>query len=136
MAGILEQLIAADTGGELFEHFNHPGSDIVIDGVEYQIKATDSTSYINSVADDIPVISTSEVASETAVSRPQCPHDDAVDFQIIFLNVFKKPSGFSNNLSLLSKFSKLSISDRLKNKQFLALGCAGFLLCLDGYYCL
>jgi hypothetical protein len=61
----LEQLIAADTGGELFEHFNHPGSDIVIDGVEYQIKATDSTSYINSVADDIPVISTSEVASET-----------------------------------------------------------------------
>jgi hypothetical protein len=61
----LEQLIAADTGGELFEHFNHPGSDIVIDGVEYQIKATDSTSYINSVADDIPVISTSEVAFET-----------------------------------------------------------------------
>jgi hypothetical protein len=61
----LEQLVAADTGGELFEHFNHPGSDIVIDGVEYQIKATDSTSYINSVADDIPVISTSEVTSET-----------------------------------------------------------------------
>lgn len=60
-----EQLVAVDTGGELFEHFNHVDTDIVIDGIEYQIKATDSVSYINSVADGIPLISTSEVAALT-----------------------------------------------------------------------
>ena len=60
-----EQLVANDTGGELFEHFNNPGTDITIDGIEMQIKATDSVSYIASVDDDIPVIATSEVAQKT-----------------------------------------------------------------------
>src|SRR5690606_12264920 len=44
-----EQLVSADTGGVLFEHFNHPGTDIVIDSVAYQIKATDSVGYVRSV---------------------------------------------------------------------------------------
>ncbi len=57
-----EQLVAADTGGQLHEHFNHPGTDIVIDGTVFQLKATDSEAYVNSVADGIPVIATSEVA--------------------------------------------------------------------------
>lgn len=57
-----EQLVASDTGGLLHEYFNHPDTDIVIDGVAYQIKATDSVSYINTVDEDIAVISTSEVA--------------------------------------------------------------------------
>jgi hypothetical protein len=69
-----EQLVAKDTGGTLFEHFNHEGTDIVIDGVEVQLKATDSISYIDSVDPDIPVIATSEIAEKT----------DAID------------SGFSN----------------------------------------
>lgn len=60
-----EQLVANDTGGELFEHFNNPGTDITIDGIEMQIKATDSFSYIASVDDEIPVIATSEVAEKT-----------------------------------------------------------------------
>jgi len=60
-----ESLVAANTGGQLHEHFNHPGTDIVIDGEEMQIKATDSIDYINSVDDDILVIATSEVAAET-----------------------------------------------------------------------
>jgi hypothetical protein len=60
-----EGLVAANTGGQLHEHFNHPGTDIVIDGVEMQIKATGSIDYINSVDDDILVIATSEVAAET-----------------------------------------------------------------------
>ncbi len=60
-----EQLVANDTGGELFEHFNNPGTDITIDGIEMQIKATDSVSYIASVDDEIPVIATSEVAEKT-----------------------------------------------------------------------
>lgn len=60
-----EGLVAANTGGQLHEHFNHPETDIVIDGVEMQIKATDSIDYINSVDDDIFVIATSEVAAET-----------------------------------------------------------------------
>ena len=61
----LEQLVTNDTGGELFEHFNNPGTDITIDGIEIQIKATDSVSYIASVDDEIPVIVTSEVAEKT-----------------------------------------------------------------------
>lgn len=43
--------------------------------------------------------------------------------------------GFSNNLSLFNEFSKLAIGGWLKIKQFMALGCAGPLLCLDGCYC-
>ncbi|MFV7770695.1 hypothetical protein [Shewanella marisflavi] len=61
-----EQLVANDTGGQLHEHFNNPDTDIVIDGVEVQLKATDSASYINSVDDEIPIIATSEVAASTA----------------------------------------------------------------------
>lgn len=60
-----EQLVAADTGGELHEHFNNPDTDIVMDGIAYQLKATDSVSYIESVDGGIPVIATSEVANLT-----------------------------------------------------------------------
>lgn len=60
-----EQLVANDTGGQLHEHFNHPVTDIVIDGVAFQIKATSSETYVNSVPEDIPVIATSEVAVAT-----------------------------------------------------------------------
>ena len=60
-----EQLVAADTGGTLFEHFNNPDTDIVIGGIAYQLKATDSASYVNSVDENIPVISTSEVSFST-----------------------------------------------------------------------
>lgn len=60
-----EQLVAVDTRGTLFEHFNNPGTDIIIDGQAYQLKATDSASYVNSVPEDIPVIATSEVAEAT-----------------------------------------------------------------------
>lgn len=60
-----EQLVAADTGGTLFEHFNHPDTDIVIGGIAYQLKATDSAAYVNSVDENIPVITTSEVAFGT-----------------------------------------------------------------------
>ena len=60
-----EGLVAESTGGTLFAEFNHPDTDIMIDGIAYQIKATDSVDYINSVPDNIPVISTSEVALES-----------------------------------------------------------------------
>lgn len=60
-----EKLVEADTGGTLFEHFNHPDTDIVVDGTAFQIKATDSASYIGTVDDDIPVIATSEIADAT-----------------------------------------------------------------------
>ena len=60
-----ENLVAEDTGGQLFEHFNNPDTDIVIDGVAFQIKATDSEGYVNSVDELIPVIATSEVAVAT-----------------------------------------------------------------------
>lgn len=60
-----EQLVAADTGGTLFEHFNHPGTDIIIDGQAFQLKATASAAYVNSVEEYIPVIATSEVAETT-----------------------------------------------------------------------
>lgn len=60
-----EELVEADFGGERFDNFNNADTDIVLDGVEMQIKATDSVGYINSVAEHIPVISTSEVAEAT-----------------------------------------------------------------------
>ncbi|CAH0497354.1 hypothetical protein [Novosphingobium sp. CECT 9465] len=60
-----EKLVEHDFGGERFANFNHPDTDIVIDGVAIQIKATDSVSYINSVEDHIPIIATSEVAQKT-----------------------------------------------------------------------
>lgn len=60
-----EELVAEDSGGVLYEHFNHPDTDVVIDGTAFQLKATDSENYVNSVADGIPVISTSEVAYAT-----------------------------------------------------------------------
>ena len=57
-----EQLVASDTGGLLHEHFNTPDTDMILNGVEFQLKATDSVDYINSVNDDIAIIATSEVA--------------------------------------------------------------------------
>lgn len=60
-----EKLVERDFGGERFANFNHPDTDIVIDGVAIQIKATDSVNYINSVEDHIPIIATSEVAEKT-----------------------------------------------------------------------
>lgn len=62
-----ERLVESGFGGERFANFNHPDTDIIIDGVAYQIKATDSVAYVESVADHIPVIATTEVADETGV---------------------------------------------------------------------
>lgn len=62
---LFEKHVATETGGQLHEHFNHPDTDIIIDGLAYQIKATESEAYINQVSDHIPVISTSEIAEST-----------------------------------------------------------------------
>lgn len=62
---LFEAHVAERTGGTLHEHFNTPDTDITIDGMEFQVKATDSAGYIESVDPDIPVIATSEVAVET-----------------------------------------------------------------------
>lgn len=61
---LFEAHVAESTGGTLHEHFNTPDTDITIDGMEFQVKATDSAGYIESVDPDIPVIATSEVAVE------------------------------------------------------------------------
>ncbi|MGR3460945.1 MAG: hypothetical protein ACU0C8_04110 [Roseovarius sp.] len=62
---LFEAHVAESTGGTLHEHFNTPDTDITIDGIEFQVKATDNAGYIESVGQDIPVIATSEVAVET-----------------------------------------------------------------------
>jgi hypothetical protein len=62
---LFEAHVAESTGGTLHEHFNTPDTDITIDGMEFQVKATDSAGYIESVDPEIPVIATSEVAVET-----------------------------------------------------------------------
>ena len=62
---LFEAHVAESTGGTLHEHFNTPDTDITIDGMAFQVKATDSAGYIESVDPDIPVIATSEVAVET-----------------------------------------------------------------------
>jgi len=60
-----EKLVADQTNGLLFSQFNHPDTDIIIDDVAYQLKATDSEAYVNTVSDDIPVISTTEISDIT-----------------------------------------------------------------------
>lgn len=60
-----EYLVAAETGGELHEHFNTPDTDIIIDGTEFQLKATTDSDYVESVESSIPIIATSEVAALT-----------------------------------------------------------------------
>lgn len=62
-----EDLVAEDTGGKLFDNFNNPDTDIAIDGILFQIKATDSAYYISTVDEDIPVIATTEVAEKMGV---------------------------------------------------------------------
>ena len=71
-----EQLVANDMGGQLHEHFNTPETDMVLDGMEFQLKATDSVAYINSVDEDIPIISTSEVANQTGAIDSGYSNDD------------------------------------------------------------
>ena len=110
-----EQLIAADTGGALFEHFNHPDTDIIIDSVAFQLKATDSASYVNSVDAEIPVITTSEVALQT----------DAID------------SGFSNAeltdaVDLALGDSVIDIGDTAVDAIFSGIGGIGFFATLEG----
>lgn len=71
-----EQLVANDMGGQLHEHFNTPETDMVLDGMEFQLKATDSVAYINSVDEDIPIISTSEVANQSGAIDSGYSNDD------------------------------------------------------------
>lgn len=71
-----EELVANNTGGELFEHFNHPATDILIDGQAFQIKATASADYVNSVDIDIPVIAPTEVAEYTRAIDAGINHED------------------------------------------------------------
>lgn len=59
-----EQLVANDFNGELHSHFNHADTDIMIDGIAYQIKATDSAVYIDSVKEGVPIIATSDIAAQ------------------------------------------------------------------------
>ncbi|MFY0700378.1 MAG: hypothetical protein JXR04_06120 [Bermanella sp.] len=74
-----ENLVAEDTGGVLFENFNHPDTDMMLDGVGFQLKATDSANYINSIDDDIAVIATSEVAGVTGVVDSGISNEEITD---------------------------------------------------------
>lgn len=72
---IAKELNEQGLQASLFDTTNHPDTDISVvdtglffdsDAVEFQLKATDSISYINSTlsdCDDIPIIATSEIAS-------------------------------------------------------------------------
>lgn len=69
---VVEELRNGGLESALFEETNHPASDLFImeDGeeiAEFQLKATDSASYIASTLEenpDIPIITTSEVAAQ------------------------------------------------------------------------
>ena len=110
-----EQLVAQETGGALHSAFNHPETDIAIDGVEYQLKATDSTDYVESVNPDIPVIATQEVAGQT----------DSID------------SGISNqNLSETTERALggeiFDVADSLETGVSVAAGAIGFIPLMHG----
>ncbi len=110
-----EQLVANDTGGELFEHFNHKDTDIIIDGVAIQLKATDSVSYIESVDSNIPVIATSEVAAKT----------DAVDSG--FLN-----ADLTDSINLALGGTVIDFADTTADTIFAGLGGIGLFASLRG----
>lgn len=110
-----EQLVAGDTGGALFEHFNHKDTDIIIDGVAIQLKATDSISYIESVDSGIPVIATSEVAEKT----------DAIDSG--FLN-----AELSDSIDLALGGTVIDFADTTADTIFAGLGGLGLFATLRG----
>jgi len=110
-----EQLIVEQTGGQLHEHFNHPDTDIFIDGTAFQIKATDSESYINSVDDGIPVIATSEIAEQT----------DAIDSGISNLEITE------STVDALGG-SVIDFGDMAFDGVVDGLGCLGFFATLHG----
>lgn len=77
-----EQLVADQYQGTLHEHFNHADTDIAINGVEHQIKATDSLAYIETVDLDTPIIATTEIASasraiDSGITNFELNHDVA-----------------------------------------------------------
>jgi len=110
-----EQLVADDTGGELFEHFNHKDTDIVIDGVEVQLKATDSVSYVNSVDSNITVMATSEVADKT----------DAIDSGI-------SNSDLTNTTDLALGGSVVDAGDATIDGLLTGVGCVGLMASVKG----
>lgn len=71
-----EQLVANATSGTLHASFNTQDTDIVIVGVAYQIKATDSEACLATVPEDIPIIATSEVADATGSLDVGISHAD------------------------------------------------------------
>lgn len=110
-----ERLVADDTGGELFEHFNHRATDIIIDGEAFQLKATASEAYVRSVPEDIPVITTSEVAEYT----------DAID------------SGYSNDelqeaVELALGGAYLDVDDSVADAILTGIGSLGLFASLRG----
>lgn len=76
---LFENMVANDIGGELFEQFNHPVTDIVIDGTEIQLKATDSVSYVNNALENSTVMATSEVAENTGAIDSGILNEDLTD---------------------------------------------------------
>ncbi len=76
---LFENMVSEDTGGELFEYFNHPVTDIVIDGEEIQLKASDSVTYVNSALEESTVMATSEVAMKTDAIDSGISNEDLTD---------------------------------------------------------
>ena len=100
---------------ELFEHFNHRATDIIIDGEAFQLKATASEAYVRSVPEDIPVITTSEVAEYT----------DAID------------SGYSNEelqeaVELALGGAYLDVDDSVADAILTGIGSLGLFASLRG----
>jgi len=110
-----EQLVANETGGQLFEHFNHKDTDIIIDGVEIQLKATDSVSYVNSVDGNITVMATSEVADKTG----------AIDSGI-------SNSDLTNTTDLALGGSVIDAGDATIDGLLTGVGCLGLMASING----
>lgn len=107
-----ENLVAEDTGGVLFENFNHPDTDMMLDGVAYQLKATDSMGYINSIDDEISVIATSEVAGmnnviDSHISNAEITEDVTTALGGITLDISDIVAIFTGAVTI---FSVLSIN--------------------------
>ncbi|NTZ42144.1 hypothetical protein G7A66_03350 [Altererythrobacter sp. SALINAS58] len=110
-----EKVVESGFGGERFANFNHPDTDITIDGIAYQIKATDSVAYVESVADHIPLIATSEVAEKTGVID-----GGMTDFQL------------TETIDLALGGTVIDVSDTILDSATTGLGAVGIVAIIRG----
>ena len=105
----VEQLTSQDIDAGLFEATNHPDTDVWAemaggDIVEFQLKATDSVSYVDAVLADNPdlaIVTTSEVADSMGAEVINSGIEDSVLEEVVTETLFDEVVNPVSPLSVL-----------------------------------